>query len=150
MLPREFNIQLTLSDGLKLHMKLHFVCTKIQCVKILFVCIMSQSIPTGYFPPPPAASGKILFERANPGHVGNFFFKFPAPGHKMMIEFPRLGQNFPKLKETPPKACKKSLRNSENYERVQIFCLENLTKLLYFRLNQNRCPLTDFLSFAKV
>ena len=50
----------------------------------------------------------------------------------MMVEFPGVGQNFLKLKETPLKLAKKSIRNSENYETVQIFCLENLEKLFVF------------------
>ena len=64
----------------------------------------------------------------------------------MMVEFPGVGQNFPKLEETPPYANKKSLRNSGNYETVQIFCLENLTKLLYFRLKQNHLKVFKYSS----
>ena len=57
----------------------------------------------------------------------------------MMLEFPGVGQNFPKLKEIAPLSFQKYLRNhdQENYETVHIFYLENLTKPLYFRLKQN-------------
>ena len=36
-------------------------------------CIMSQSIPTGYIDPHPGNPRENFFERANPGHPGNFF-----------------------------------------------------------------------------
>ena len=57
---------------------------------------MSQSIPTGYI------SQENFFERANPGHPGNFFSNSLPPGQKMMVEFPGMGQNFLKLEETAP------------------------------------------------
>ena len=63
-----------------------------------------------------------------------------------MVEFPGVEQNFPKLEETPIKLAKNPLRNSENYETVQIFCLENLTKLLYFRLKQNHWKVFKYSS----
>ena len=62
----------------------------------IFLRIMPKSIPTGCIPP------ENFFERANPGHPGNFLSNFPAPGRKMMVEFPGVGQNFPKLGETAP------------------------------------------------
>ena len=62
---------------------------------------MSQSIPTGYVPPP-GNPRENFFEQANPGHLGNSFVYFSAPGAKMMVEFPGVGKNFPKLEETAP------------------------------------------------
>ena len=59
-------------------------------------------------------------------------FQFPALGQNMMVEFPRVGQNFPKLKETAHQTCKKSLKNKENYERVQIFLFGELNKTFIF------------------
>ena len=47
----------------------------------------------------------------------------------MMVKFPEVGQNFPKLEETAPLACKKSLENYEKYGTVHIFYLENLINL---------------------
>ena len=62
---------------------------------------MSQSIPIGYILP--GNPWEKFFERANPGHLGNFFLSnSPAPGRKMMVEFPGVGKNFPKLEETAP------------------------------------------------
>ena len=62
---------------------------------------MSQSIPTGYIPP--GNPRENFFERANPGHPGKFFLSNSLPlGQKMMVEFPGVGQNFPKLEETAP------------------------------------------------
>ena len=52
----------------------------------------------------------------------------------MMVEFPGVKQNFSKLETVPCKACKKSFKNKENYETVQIFYLDNLTKPLCFKL----------------
>ena len=86
---------------------------------------MSQSIATGYIPPG-QPQGKF-FERANPGQL---FLANSLPQGKNDGRIPGGGANFP-LKLT-----KKSKRNSEKFETVQIFCLENLTKLLYFGLKQ--------------
>ena len=47
----------------------------------------------------------------------------------MMVEFSGVGQNFPKLEETAACAYKKSFKNWENYETVQLFYLENLKNL---------------------
>ena len=61
---------------------------------------MSQSIPTGYIPP--GNPRENFFERANPGHPSKIFCLIPCPGAKMMVEFPGVGQNFPKLERTAP------------------------------------------------
>ena len=61
---------------------------------------MSQSIPTRYIPP--GNPGKIFLSERIPATQANFFVQFPAPGQKMMVEFPGVGQNFPRLKETAP------------------------------------------------
>ena len=56
-----------------------------------FISIMSQSIPTGYMPPPPGNPGEIFFERANPGNPGKFFCLIPCPGAKNYCRIPRGG-----------------------------------------------------------
>ena len=48
---------------------------------------------------PPDNPREIFFERANPGHPGIFLFNSPAPEQKMMVGFPGVRQNFPKLEE---------------------------------------------------
>ena len=64
----------------------------------------------------------------------------------MVVEFPRVGQNFEETWRNSPLSLQKILKNSENYEKVQIFCLENLTKLLYFRLKQNHLKVFKYSS----
>ena len=108
--------------------------------------IMSQSIPTWFIPSPPGNSREIFFERANPGHPGKFFFPIPCPGAKKYGQIPGGGAKFTQTRRNSHLTCKKSLRNSENYETVQIFCLENLTKLLYFRLKQNQWKVFEYSS----
>ena len=63
--------------------------------------VMSQSIPTGYIPPP-GNPGENFFERANPGHPGKFFCLIPCPGAKNDGRIPGGGAKFPKLEETAP------------------------------------------------
>ena len=62
----------------------------------------------------------------------------------MMVEFS--GKIFPNLKKLLLKLAKilKSLK--ENFETVQIFYLENLTKPLYFRLKQNHSKVFKYSS----
>ena len=55
--------------------------------------IMSQSIPTGYIPPP-GNPGEIFFERANPGHPGKFFCLIRCPGAKNDGRIPGGGAKF--------------------------------------------------------
>ena len=60
---------------------------------------MSQSIPTGYIPPPRATRGKF-FKRANPGQPGKLFCLIPCPGAKNDGRIPRgWGKIFPNLKK---------------------------------------------------
>ena len=65
--------------------------------KAAVTMVMSQSFPTGYIPP--GQPRGIFFERANPGHPGNFFCPIPCPGAK---NSPGVGQNFPTAEETAP------------------------------------------------
>ena len=67
---------------------------------VFSIMYMSQSIPTGYISLL-GNPGENFFEQANPGHPGTFFL-IPLPGGKMMVKFPGVGQNFPKLEETAP------------------------------------------------
>ena len=53
---------------------------------------MSQSIPTGYIPP--GNPWENVFERANPGHLGNFFCLIPCPGAKNDGRIPEGGAKF--------------------------------------------------------
>ena len=54
--------------------------------------VMSQSVPTGYIPP--GNPWEIFFERANPGHPGNFFCLSPCPGAKNDGRIPGGGAKF--------------------------------------------------------
>ena len=63
-----------------------------------------------------------------------------------MVEFPGVGQNFPDSKKLLLKLARKSLKNSENYETVQLFYLENLKKPLCFRLKQNNSKIFKYSS----
>ena len=58
------------------------------------------SVNSNWVHPPPGNPRENFFERANPGQ--NFLSNFLPPGQKMMVEFPGVGQNFPKLEETAP------------------------------------------------
>ena len=60
---------------------------------------MSQSIPTGYLPPGIPIE-HFLSERIPATRA--VALSNPCPGQQMMVEFPTVGQNFLKLKETPP------------------------------------------------
>ena len=55
--------------------------------------VMSQSIPTGYIPPP-GNPGENFFERANPGHPGKIFCLIPCPGAKNDGRIPGGGAKF--------------------------------------------------------
>ena len=55
--------------------------------------LMSQSIPTGYIPPP-GNPGESFLERANPGHPGKFFCLIPCPGAKNDGRIPGGGAKF--------------------------------------------------------
>ena len=64
----------------------------------------------------------------------------------MMVEFPEVGQNFPKLEETAPQACKKPQKIKITMRQTgQFFYLENLTKPLYFRLKQKSLNTPAFI-----
>ena len=80
-----------------------------KCMNIIKCTLLSQifQLPSAWQPfpyvsvnsnwvHPPGNPRKNVFERVNPGHSGNFL----SPGQKMMVEFPGVGQNFPKLEET--------------------------------------------------
>ena len=55
------------------HWGYHYSCGE-------YETLMSQSIPAGYVPP--GQPWENFFERANPGHPGNFFCLIPCPGAK--------------------------------------------------------------------
>ena len=61
--------------------------------------LMSQSIPTGSIPPR-ATPGKIFLSERIPATRAIFLSNSLPRGKKMMVEFPGVGQNFPKLEET--------------------------------------------------
>ena len=59
--------------------------------------LMSQSVPTGHIPP--GNPGENFLRERIPATQA-FFCSIPCPEAKMMVEFPGVGQNFPKLEET--------------------------------------------------
>ena len=71
--------------------------------------VMSQSFPTGYTPP--GNPGDNFFERANPGHPGNFFCLIPCPGAKNDGRIPReWGKIFPNQRNCSVLSLQKSLK----------------------------------------
>ena len=56
----------------------------------MHLCVSQFKLGTSSSPATPGT----FFERANPGHPGNFFVYFPAPGQKMMVKFPGGGAKF--------------------------------------------------------
>ena len=74
--------------------------------------IMSQSIPTGYIPPPPGNPGENFFERATPGHPGKFFCIIPCPGAKNDGQIPGGGAKFSQTRRNcSVLSLQKSLKN---------------------------------------
>ena len=69
---------------------------------------MSQSIPTRYIPP--GNPRKIFLSERIPTTRAIFLSNSLPPGQKMIVEFPGMGQNFPKLEETAPQASKNPLK----------------------------------------
>ena len=97
---------------------------------------------------PRATPGKIVFERANPGHLGNFLSNSLPRAKKLWSNSRGWGKIFPNLKKLLLKLAK-LLKNKENYERVQIY-LENLTKPLYFRRKQNHSKVFKVVVRAEI
>ena len=107
-------------------------------------CVSNVSVNSNWVHPPWTTPGKIFSSDRIPA---KFFCLIPCLGAKNDGQIPQgLGEIFPKLEETLPSACEKSSRNPENYETVQIFCFENLTKLLHFRLKQNHSKVFKYYS----
>ena len=63
-----------------------------------------------------------------------------------MVEFPGVGQNFPKLEETAPLACKKILKKLRKLRDSTTFLFGELKKPLCFRLKQNNSIIFRFSS----
>ena len=66
----------------------------------------------------------------------------------MMVEIPGLGQNFPKLEETAPQACKKILKKLRNLRDSTTFLFGELKKPFKkcFRLKQNNSKIFNYSS----
>ena len=64
----------------------------------------------------------------------------------MMVEFPGVGQNFPKLEETAPWACKKILKKLKKLRDSTTFLFGELKKPLCFRLKQNNSKIFKYSS----
>ena len=107
---------------------------------------MSQSIPTGYIPPPRATPGKIFWasESRPPGEI--FLSNSLPRGKKWWSNSRGWGKIFPNSKKLLLKLANKILKNWENYETVQLFYLENLRKPLCFRLKQNNSKIFEYSS----
>ena len=95
------------------------------------------SVNSNWVHPPPGNPGKIFWASESRPPRQNFLSNSLPRGKKWRSNAWGWGKIFAYSKKLPIKLAKKSLRNSEKFEKVQIFCLENLTKLLYFRLKQN-------------
>ena len=65
---------------------------------LVVLCLSQFQLDTS----PPGNPGENFFERAYPGHPGNFFCQIPCPGAKNDGEFPGGGAKFAKLEETAP------------------------------------------------
>ena len=70
---------------------------------------MSQSIPTGYIPP--GKPRENFFERANPGHPGNFFCLIYCPGAKNDGRILGGGAKFSQTQRDCYLSLQKSLKN---------------------------------------
>ena len=105
------------------------------------------SVNSNWVHPPLANPWENFFEQANPGHPGKFFCLIPCPGAKYGGKIPRgWGTMLPNSRKLPLKLAKNPQEIQKNYETVQIFCLENLRKLLYFRLKQNHSEVFKYSS----
>ena len=62
--------------------------------------LMSQSFPTGYIPL--GNPGENFYERANPGHPGNFFLSNSLPRSKNGGRIPGGRAKFSQTEETAP------------------------------------------------
>ena len=63
-----------------------------------------------------------------------------------MVEFPGVGQNFPKLEETAPQACKKILKKLRKLRDSTTFLFGELKKPLCFGLKQNNSKIFKYSS----
>ena len=95
---------------------------------ILGLHIMSQSIPTGYIPPG-QSPGKFFWASKSRPPGQNFLSNSLPRGKKWWSNSRGWGKIFPNSKKLLLKLAKKSLKNWENYETVQLFYLENLKNL---------------------
>ena len=91
---------------------------------------------------PRATPGKIFWasESRPPGQ--NFLSNSLPRGKKWWSNSRGWGKIFPNSTKLLLKLAKKSLKNWENYETVQLFYLENLKKPLCFRLKQNNSKIS--------
>ena len=107
---------------------------------------MSQSIPTGYIPPPGQPRGNFFWasESRRPGQI--FLSNSLARGKKWWSNSRGWGKIFPNSKKLLLKLAKKSVKNWENYETLQLFYLENLKKPLCFRPKQNNSKIFKYSS----
>ena len=93
--------------------------------------VMSQSIPTGYIPPP-GNPRENFFERANPGRPGKFFCLIPCPGAKMMVKFPGGGAKFSKIRRNSPLSLQKILKKFRKLRDSTNFLFGELKKTFIF------------------
>ena len=80
-------------------------------------------------PPPLATPWKIFLSERIPATRQNFLSNSLPPGKKWWSNSRGWGKIFPSSKKLLLKLAKKSLKNWENYETVQLFYLENLKNL---------------------
>ena len=78
------------------------------------------SVSSNWVHPPRATPGKFFLSEQIPATRANFFVQFPAPGQKLMVEFPGVRQIFPNSKKLPlslQKILKKfrKLRHNTNF-----------------------------------
>ena len=92
---------------------------------------MSQSIPTGYTPPPlPGNPGENFVEQANPGHLGKFSCLIPCPRAKNDGRIPGGGEKFFQTRSlTAPQACKKILKKLRKLRDSTTFLFGELKNL---------------------
>ena len=100
------------------------------------------SVNSNWVHPPGQPPGKFFWasESRPPGQ--NFLSNSLPRGKKWWSNSRGWGKIFPNSKKLLLKLAKKSLKNWENYETVQLFYLENLKKPLCFRLKQNNSKIS--------
>ena len=87
---------------------------------------MPQSIPIGYIKP--GNPREQFFERANPGHPGNFLYVIPCPRAKNDGQIPRGGAKLSQTRRNSPLSLQKILKKFRKLRDSSNFLFGELNK----------------------